>query len=76
MPWKEVLAPEARSDWSRLQGKKGIVQLVVSRFGISRKSAYKWLKRYRAGGVQALRDRRVGLVIAQKRIALFGANGW
>ncbi|HSK44495.1 MAG TPA: helix-turn-helix domain-containing protein [Candidatus Binatia bacterium] len=58
MPWKEVLAPEARM---RLvlayREKRESFSLLCRRFGISRKSAYKWLKRYRAGGVQALRDR-------------------
>lgn len=37
--------------------KRESFSLLCRRFGISRKSAYKWLKRYRAGGVQALRDR-------------------
>ena len=52
MPWKEVLAPEARM---RLvlayREKRESFSLLCRRFGISRKSAYKWLKRYRAGGV-------------------------
>ena len=56
--------------------KRESFSLLCRRFGISRKSAYKWLKRYRAGGVQALRDRPRRPGIAQKRIALFGANGW
>ncbi len=30
---------------------------VCARFGISRKSGYKWWQRYRAGGVKALADR-------------------
>lgn len=37
--------------------KRESFSLLCRRFGISRKSGYKWLKRYRAGGVQALRDR-------------------
>ena len=44
-------------------------------FGISRKSGYKWLKRYRQGGVRALKDACAGPITRQKRIALFGANG-
>jgi len=37
--------------------KRESFSLLCRRFGISRKSAYKWLKRYRGGGVQALGDR-------------------
>ena len=58
MPWKEVSVSEARM---RLvlayREKRESFSLLCRRFGVSRKSAYKWLKRYRAGGVQALRDR-------------------
>lgn len=57
MPWKEVLMPEARVRFVLACREKGeSLASVCRRFGISRKSGYKWLKRYCAGGVRALGD--------------------
>lgn len=57
MPWKEVSLLEARR---RLviatREKRESFASLCRGFGISRKSGYKWLNRYRQGGVRALRD--------------------
>jgi transposase InsO family protein len=58
MPWKEVSTMSLRSEFVTLarQGDVNVAQL-ARQFGISRKTAYKWLDRFAAGGVQALDDR-------------------
>jgi transposase len=61
MPWKETRVEEERlkfiaqclddeSGWSMSE--------VCAAFGISRKSGYKWLQRYRAAGLNGLREQR------------------
>jgi transposase InsO family protein len=57
MPWKELSVLEARARFIFASREKGesFGSLCVG-FGISRKSGYKWLKRYRQGGVRALAD--------------------
>ena len=37
-------------------GEYGVAELAAA-FGLSRKTAYKWLGRYEAGGEEALRER-------------------
>ncbi len=55
MPWKEVLVSEARVRFVLACREKGQSFTRLCRgFGISRKCGYKWLKRYRQGGVRAL----------------------
>jgi putative transposase len=57
MPWKELSVLEARKRFVFACREKGeLFGSLCSRFGISRKSGYKWLKRYREGGVRALVD--------------------
>jgi transposase InsO family protein len=57
MPWKEVLVSEARARFVLACREKGeSFASLCRRFGISRKSGYKWLTRYSAGGVRALGD--------------------
>jgi len=55
------------------------------RFNVSRKTAYKWIERYRAGGAEALLDRcrrprhspsQVSTAIAERVIALRQETGW
>ena len=48
---------------------------VCARFGISRKSGYKWWQRYRAGGVKALAVVRVGRILEGKQRLVCGI-GW
>ncbi|MCA1600525.1 MAG: integrase core domain-containing protein [Acidobacteria bacterium] len=57
MPWKEVLVPEARRRFvlATRQKSESFASL-CRRFGISRKSGYKWLARYAQGGGRALCD--------------------
>lgn len=59
MPWKEVSAMSARLeflDLARLPGAR--ISPLARRFGISRKTAYKWLGRDRAGEPLSDRSRK------------------
>ncbi|MBA2433164.1 MAG: transposase, partial [Chthoniobacterales bacterium] len=57
MPWKEFLVSEARMRFVLACREKGeSFASLCRRFGISRKSGYKWIKRYGQGGVRALED--------------------
>ncbi len=57
MPWKEVSTMSLRSEFVALAllPDANLARL-AQRFGISRKTAYKWLARARAGGPAALHD--------------------
>lgn len=58
MPWKEVSTVSERQEFVHLASVEGANIARLSRgFGISRKTAYKWLDRYRRGGDEALIDR-------------------
>jgi len=58
MPWKELSVSEARRRFVlATREKRESFASLCGRFGISRKSGYKWLKRWREGGVRALKDR-------------------
>lgn len=58
MPWKETCAMEERAkfiaDW--LYGEETMTDLCAS-FGVSRKTGYKWLGRFRSEGERGLADR-------------------
>jgi len=58
MPWKETTTMSLRTEFIHLAGlaEANISQLCRS-FGISRKTGYKWLKRYRENGESGLADR-------------------
>lgn len=57
MPWKEFLVSETRAQFVRsCKGKGESFASVCRRFGISRKTGYKWSKRFSAGGLKALVD--------------------
>jgi transposase InsO family protein len=58
MPWKEWSLMLLRREFVELaiQSEANVKQL-CDRFGISRKTGYKWLKRYREGKESGLRDR-------------------
>jgi len=57
MPWKEVLVSEARAQFVlACKRKQESFAAICRRFGISRKSGYKWAQRYRGGGLKALED--------------------
>jgi transposase len=58
MPWKEVTVMEKRAEFVSLASKEGSnMSALCQHFGISRKTGYKWLKRYAEGTAEALRDR-------------------
>lgn len=58
MPWTDTDPMTERHKFI-LAHQKGLFTMteLCKRFGISRKTGYKWLRRYREGGVDALRDR-------------------
>jgi transposase InsO family protein len=58
MPWKETTSMSLRSEFIHMaeHGNANISEL-CRRFGISRKTGYKWLKRYREDGESGLADR-------------------
>lgn len=58
MPWTETNAMTERAKFV-LRYEEGLFTMteLCSQFGISRPTGYKWLERYRAGGVEALGDR-------------------
>jgi transposase InsO family protein len=58
MPWKETTAMSLRTEFIQLAGLAGAnLSQLCRRFGISRKTGYKWLKRYREEGESGLGDR-------------------
>lgn len=58
MPWKETCRMDEREQFVKLALDRDANIAALSRsFGISRKTAYKWLARYREGGRNALADR-------------------
>jgi len=57
MPWKEFLVSEERARFVfAAKSKSESFASLCGRFGISRKTGYKWWQRYRCGGVKALGD--------------------
>jgi hypothetical protein len=58
MPWEETEPMKERIKFlfEVESGVFGFSEL-CERYGVSRKTGYKWLKRYEAGGVEALRER-------------------
>jgi len=58
MPWKDATQMSLRLEFARLALRDGAnVRQLCRRFGVSPKTAYKWLARFRAGGPAALADR-------------------
>lgn len=57
MPWRETSPVEQRLEFVR-EYKSGLftVTELAAQYGISRKTAYKWLERYEAAGVTGLQD--------------------
>ncbi len=57
MAWKEFLVSEERARFVfTVKSKSDSFAWVCGRFGISRKTGYKWWRRYRGGGARALAD--------------------
>lgn len=58
MPWRETSPMEQRVEFVRdWHTELFTMTELAAQYGISRKTAYKWLERYAADGVQALADR-------------------
>lgn len=58
MPWEETKPMSERAKFAALHA-EGLYSLteLCERFGVSRKTGYKWLARYEAAGVEGLRER-------------------
>jgi putative transposase len=57
MSWKETCAMEQRLKFvERFEEEEDFVAELCREFGVSRKTGYKWLNRYEAGGAAALLD--------------------
>lgn len=57
MPWKEASAMSLRLEFVRLAMiETSNIRSLCRRYGISPKTAYKWIDRYREGGTEALND--------------------
>lgn len=55
MPWMEVSAMSSRKEFVILASQEGVnVRELCRRFGVSSKTGYKWLRRYRGEGVAGL----------------------
>ncbi len=58
MPWKETTTMSLRTEFIQLAKIEGAnISRLCRRFGISRKTGYKWFKRYQEGGESGLADR-------------------
>lgn len=58
MPWREATPMSERTEFVRFASREEAnVSRLCQRFGISRKTGYKWLGRYRAAGPAGLADR-------------------
>ena len=57
MGWKETCAMEERFRFlDDLKRGEECISELCRRYGVSRKTAYKWLARYEIGGIEALQD--------------------
>lgn len=57
MPWQEITTMESRAEFCRLVSQDDTnMSEVCRRFGISRKTGYKWLRRWQAAGGDGLID--------------------
>ena len=57
MPWKEAKLMSLRTEFVVMAEKEGTnFSQLCRQFGISRKTGYKWLKRFQEGGISALED--------------------
>src|SRR3954468_363386 len=58
MPWNEVSTVSLRLEFVTLAAADGAnIRELCRRYGVSPQAAYKWIARFRAGGVDALADR-------------------
>jgi transposase InsO family protein len=57
MPWKETVVMEERFRLIERRDAGESIAELARRFEVSRKTVYKWLERYQAGGMEKLADR-------------------
>lgn len=86
MPWQNHTTMSQRWEFVVLAARASIAfSELCRRFGVSRKTGYKWLERYRRGGVAALEDRsrrphrsprRVVPAVAETVLALRRETAW
>src|SRR5215470_13832119 len=87
MPWNEVSVVEQRLSFLIEAGKRAdTISDLCGRYGVSRKTGYKWLKRYKqCGTVEALKDqprrpqrspRRTSPRREQRVLAVRDQKGW
>lgn len=86
MPWRTQTPVSQRLEFIVLATQAGLAfSELCRRFGVSRKTGYKWLKRYKAGGKEALADRsrrphrsprQVAPAVAEAVIALRRETTW
>jgi len=58
MAWKEVLPMDERARFVlEVERAEMSVAELCRRYGISRKTGYKWIRRYRAQGLYGIRER-------------------
>ena len=86
MPWKECSTMSLREEFLVLADKAELsFSELCHRFGISRKTGYKWRERYRESGVGGLADRsrrpkhsprRSEAAIEEKVLAVRDRYGW
>src|SRR5689334_15062209 len=57
MPWKELSVVSIREEFVlKALEPRASLAAVCREYGVSRKTGYKWIERYKKGGVLALRD--------------------
>ena len=73
MPWKETTTMSERKEFIReaLKG-EGSISALCQEYGISRKTGYKWLKRYREEGISGLADQSRNTAQSRKH----SGSGW
>ena len=86
MTWRTLTPMSQRLEFVVLATQPGLAfSELCRRFKVSRKTGYKWLERYKAGGAEALRDRarkpqrspkQVPQALAQTVIALRVETTW
>ncbi|HKP68882.1 MAG TPA: IS481 family transposase [Pyrinomonadaceae bacterium] len=86
MPWQECSTMTLRQEFLSLTEQQGVsFSELCQRFGISRKTGYKWRRRYREKGINGLADcsrqplhspRRSSRDIEEKVLAIRDKYGW
>ena len=58
MPWEKTDVISIRKEFVRLAEPEGSnIRLLCKRFGISSRTAYKWIQRYKENGETGLKDK-------------------